>query len=725
MARKVAVTLFKAFFKHDSRALLEYLEVCFKHKRVEDRAQSFPVESPIKIRRSERDDAPSPVHEGFTVEAHVFDLPHDLLVTLEFKAASLSQPNPEGTLSPVLAEASASGTDATDSKDEKATSTRCFLCSAKFPDIQEQRRHVKSDWHAYNLKQKLRGHKPVTEAEFDKLVEDLNESLSGSDLSGSEEEEDKDRRESTLTTLVKKQARLGHPETEPFDDSFSSESKKRGAGNPPLLWFSSPLLPPNTSLGIYRALFTTTEREQGCDMVQVLRNKQLKPVPSKPPTDASNGVPLPSTMTSPHIFLCMVGGGHFAGMIVSLAPKLGKRSTGAEERQAMVIAHKTFHRYTTRRKQGGAQSSNDSAKGAAHSAGASIRRYNEAALESEIRALLAEWKDLISNSQLIFVRATGSSNRRTLFGPYDGQVLHHNDLRNRGFPFSTRRATQAELMRAFVELTRVKISEADEAALAAAAAAAAQSTPQPPTSSPSSKPAPTPSKPAPTAAEEAALLHTTQIQALIRRSRAPALLAYLTTHSLPASFRFHPPTTQPHHHAPTALHLAASLNTHAIVLTLLTKAGADPTLPNGLGKTAFELAGDRATRDAFRVARKELGEERWRWEDARVPAGISREEMERRGEREREESEKAEKERRRGEEERLRREAAQKEGTGRDVGKRSGGRALGAVEKTGAERREEEGRGLSDEAKMRLERERRARAAEERMKRGGLGGAGR
>ncbi|KAL8926227.1 MAG: hypothetical protein Q9208_003130 [Pyrenodesmia sp. 3 TL-2023] len=652
----------------------------------------------------------------------VFDLPHELLVTLEFKATSLSQPNPEGTSFPVLVEVS--GADSIDSKHEQITSTSCLLCSAKFPDIQEQRRHVKSDWHAYNLKQKLRGHKPVTEVEFDKLVEDLNESLSGSDSSGSEEE-DKDQRESTLTTLLKKQARLGHPETEPFDDSFSPKLNKRGAGKPPLLWFSSPLLPPNTSLGVYRALFTTTEQEHGPDMVQVLRNKQLKPVPFKPPTDASNGVPLPSTMTSPHIFLCMVGGGHFAGMVVSLAPKLGKKSTGAEERQAMVVAHKTFHRYTTRRKQGGAQSSNDSAKGAAHSAGASIRRYNEAALESEIRALLTEWKDLISKSQLIFVRATGSSNRRTLFGPYDGQVLHHNDPRNRGFPFSTRRATQAELMRAFVELTRVKFSEVDEAALVAAAAAA-QSTPQPPTSSPSSKPAPTPSKPVPTPAEEAALLHTTQIQALIRRSRAPALLAYLTTHSLPASFPFHPPTTQPHHHAPTPLHLAASLNNPVIVLALLTKAGADPTLPNGLGKTAFELAGDRATRDAFRVARKELGEGRWRWEDARVPIGISTEEMERRRQREREESEKAEKERRKGEEERLRREAHEKERVGKDVaGKRSGGRALGAMEKTGAERREEEGRGLSDEAKMRLERERRARAAEERMRRGGLGGAGR
>ncbi len=50
--------------------------------------------------------------------------------------------------------------------------------------------------------------------------------------------------------------------------------------------------------------------------------------------------------------------------------------------------------------------------------------------------------------------------------------------------------------------------------------------------------------------------------------------------------------------------------------------------------------------------------------------------------------------------------------------KKGGGKALGAVEKTGAEKREEESRGLTPEMRMRLERERRARAAEARMRGG-------
>ncbi|KAI4243178.1 MAG: hypothetical protein LQ352_007080, partial [Teloschistes flavicans] len=338
-------------------------------------------------------------------------------------------------------------------------------------------------------------------------------------------------------------------------------------------------------------------------------------------------------------------------MVVSLAPKVGRKSTGAEERQATVIAHKTFHRYTTRRKQGGSQSSNDSAKGAAHSAGASIRRHNEAALESEIRALLTEWRGFIDKSQLIFVRATGSANRRTLFGPYDGQVLRPNDPRNRGFPFSTRRATQAELMRSFVELTRVKVSEVDEAALAAAAAAAekTQTSLKHPTSH---KVKPAPSQPSPE--QELALHHTAQLQALIRRSKAPALLSYLSSNHLPGTFVFQPPDEKSNHHSPTLLHLAASTNAPPVVNALLTRAQADPTAANADGKVAFDLAGDRNTRDAFRVARHEMGEEAWDWKAAHVPPAMARSEVEARITQEKVDVELAASAQRRAEEERLR-----------------------------------------------------------------------
>jgi hypothetical protein len=138
------------------------------------------------------------------------------------------------------------------------------------------------------------------------------------------------------------------------------------------------------------------------------------------------------------IALMMLGGGHFAAIIASLTPKIQANHQSQEERKVDVLASKTFHRYTTRRKQGGAQSANDAAKGNAHSAGSTLRRYNESALQKEIRELLASWKDELDACEFVFIRATGTVNRRTLFG-YDGAVLKSNDPRIRGFPFTTRR----------------------------------------------------------------------------------------------------------------------------------------------------------------------------------------------------------------------------------------------------------------------------------------------
>lgn len=527
---------------------------------------------------------------------YVFDLPEEILKTLTLKDQGGRPIEETQSNTPTSSNKSTGKPEPDDGGPTKATS--CNLCSLTFPTVQEQRSHVQSDLHRYNLKQKVRGLKPVGEAEFEKLIGQLDESISGSESSESDEDEDENEdgvksKDSTLSALLKKQAKISNPG---FDD-FTTTKRKRGSGKPPLFWFITPSLPENMSLGIYRAIFSDVEQGEESHIVDTVRRKQLSPTPATKPKGATSegGVPLPDAISSPHYFLCMIGGGHFAAMVVSLAPKIGKKHTGVDERQATVIAHKTFHRYTTRRKQGGSQSANDASKGAAHSAGSSLRRYNEAALTNEVRELLKEWKGMVDTAELLFIRATGSTNRRTLFGPYEGQVLRNNDPRNRSFPFSTRRATQAELIRSFTELTRVKTSTVDEAALAALNTSSTASTP----STPSTPPAKPTKPPKPSKEDEAAALHTTQLTSLIRRSKIPALLSYLGTNNLPPSFHFAPPN----YHTPTPLHLAASLNAAPVVLALLTKARANPTILSDDARTPFSLAGDRATRDAFRAAR--------------------------------------------------------------------------------------------------------------------------
>lgn len=104
----------------------------------------------------------------------------------------------------------------------------------------------------------------------------------------------------------------------------------------------------------------------------------------------------------------MVAGGHFAGAVVQVSRPAEEQDLPAKAKakaktkppkpkpETLILQHKTFHRYTSkygcrvyyhrtenplaRRKQGGSQSVNDNSKGAAISAGATLRRYGEQAL---------------------------------------------------------------------------------------------------------------------------------------------------------------------------------------------------------------------------------------------------------------------------------------------------------------------------------------------------------
>ncbi|EWC48095.1 hypothetical protein DRE_02674 [Drechslerella stenobrocha 248] len=558
----------------------------------------------------------------------------------------------------------------------------CALCAVKSKTLQEQRLHAKSDVHRFNMKRKIRNEPPVSEIEFEKMIEGLNESISGSEASSSEDDLSSD----PLANLLRKKAVINSA-TDPLDDAPRKHKS-------PIIWLSSPLLPPMTSLGIYRAVVPNLVEET--DVLSLLPALQTTPTTTAPTTSA------------PHIFLCMIGGGHFAAAVISIVPKLTKRS-GVVEREAVVLAHKTFHRYTTRRKQGGSQAANDASKGTAHSAGSSLRRYNEAALTADIREVLGSWKEMLDSSMLLFIRATGTSNRRTLFG-YDGAVIKSSDPRIRGFPFSTRRATQSELMRCFVELTRLKVSHVDEAASISA--------PTAPTA-----PAPVKApvvKVKPSKEEAQQLQHSTTLNTLLRRSKAPAIVTYLNSNKLPFTYYLSPPN----HHTPTLLHLAASQSNPMVVLALLTKSPndnrepADPTIRNSAEKTAYDLAGDRVTREAFRVARQELGEDKFAWDSIGVGSPLSRKSYEEMLEHEKAAKDAEEKERREKETTRLKNMPETSSSAGSSASSK-GGKRLAEVLGThaAAAAREGETRGLSDEAKRRLERERRARAAEERMKR--------
>ena len=132
--------------------------------------------------------------------------------------------------------------------------------------------------------------------------------------------------------------------------------------------------------------------------------------------------------------------GHFAGALFE---------------QGVPCAHKTFHRYVVRAGQGGRQS--EKAPGA-KSAGASLRRYNERAMDSDIRELLTQWAGPLAACDLIFLHAPGNSNARPFFGEgKQAGPLDRADARLRPVPFPTRRPTFSELKRCVDQLATLTL----------------------------------------------------------------------------------------------------------------------------------------------------------------------------------------------------------------------------------------------------------------------------
>lgn len=203
--------------------------------------------------------------------------------------------------------------------------------------------------------------------------------------------------------------------------------------------------------------------------------------------------------------------------------------------------------------------------------------------------------------------------------------------------------------------------------------------------------------------EQRLVAHSSALATIIQRKKIPALTAYLKDNKLSPDFALRPAST--HAHTSTLLHLASSSSLPAIVAALLSL-GANPEVTNAAGKTPFEVAGDRATRDRFRVARHSMGESKWNWEAAKIPKPLSEKEVLLRDQREQADLAEA-KAQKAAESKRIADEALKPSLV------KSSGRGV-AVPNQGNVAND---RGLTEEMRIKIERERRARAAEARFAR--------
>lgn len=554
---------------------------------------------------------------------------------------------------------SAAVVEVNDSPAEEVSHTENHIVDPK-TEPKRSKDYYKSDLHRLNLKRQLKQLPPLTEDEFDNLIE----TQSVESISGSEESESEDEEASKLNTIFEQLS---------TKDGDEEQSISHMNTNSPYLLFLSSFVDQGKAFGLYKALFSKASLESG-NLLEEVNHISEEP------------------MKLGFSVLLMIGGGHFAGAVISHTPKSLKglapnHKILKQEQQVNVLQSKTFHRYTTRRKQGGSQSASDNSRGKANSAGSSIRRYNEQALQQEVRELLSSWKSYLQNANFVFIRANAVANRRALAG-YEGAPLAADDKRIRNFPFTTKRATLSELKRAWVQLTHMQVVDLPKAKKVQEKRvdlSRVQKTPSPaPELSESDK-------------------HTKEIVGLLKKLKAPMLINYLKKNGLDVNYRFTPEIQ--HSHAPTPLHYAASQGLHHMVQVLLVNLKADPTVTNAVGKTAAQLSSTPTTKKTFQIARNSLGEEYTDWEVAKVGPPRTKEDVAKEEELQREQE--AAENRRLMEEELARKtEMEQKKPTFS-----SGGTLGGKVQNRPLETSE-----LTDQQKTRLMREQRARAAEARMK---------
>ncbi|KAJ7405648.1 Ankyrin repeat and zinc finger domain-containing protein 1 [Pitangus sulphuratus] len=303
----------------------------------------------------------------------------------------------------------------------------CSTCGQVFGSREEQTEHYRLDWHRFNLKQRLLGRRAVPVEVF----EEKTRTGDVSSISGSDSESSDTSSESELLPSAS-----DSPGT--LQTSRSHKVLLRNAKGQLISAYRCVLVTGKASHS--PALWERDPREARAKEVipWVLARVSVYQGDIEEPAELTAS--LQSLSMSTCWVVLMMGGGHFAGAVFQ----------GPE-----VQEHKTFHRYTVRARRGTAQGLRDAQGSAPRSAGASLRRYNEAALLKDIQDLLAAWAQHLNQAQRIFLRAP-RHNRALLFGGRN-PPLTRGDPRICHIPLSTRRATLREMLRVHTTLASLQV----------------------------------------------------------------------------------------------------------------------------------------------------------------------------------------------------------------------------------------------------------------------------
>ncbi|KAL1543447.1 ankyrin repeat and zinc finger domain-containing protein 1-like isoform X2 [Salvia divinorum] len=436
----------------------------------------------------------------------------------------------------------------------------CNTCKAEFDSLQDQRYHFKSDLHRFNIKLSIAGKSILNEEDFDEAsANSLSKDYDVSSISGSDDE---DERETSL---------LGDKKRE-----FSGLSKRKICIK----------LKDGEIVSVLKCLFLDdsdsisyeTDKPHFMDGAGVLYLtpkeviEKLRYIVHEPRDNSRLRIVL------------LARGGHFAGCVFD---------------GNSLVAHKTFHRYVVRAKAGKKQSLKDAGGQAIHSAGASLRRYNELGLKKDIQELLTLWKPHFAMASCIFIYAP-SNNRQLLF---DGEkpyfICQERAIRN--IPLTVRRPTLKEARRIYSFLVQVSSEIIEE------------TTPDTKEESLSSV--------------KSGNHNYTESSGLKSKEDAEdtkvAEASSLVTQMDGLSVSFESKDVLNAVGISTPLHEAAKSGNVQKVLELLEQS-TDPCIKDERGQTPYMLASDKEVRNTFRRFMAS-NMEKWDWHAAKVPSPLTKE----------------------------------------------------------------------------------------------------
>ena len=311
------------------------------------------------------------------------------------------------------------------------------------------------------------------------------------------------------------------------------------------------------------------------------------------------------------------------------------RFAGAVFVHGKCTRHRTSVRYTVRKGQGKAQSAQDGSQRRAISMGAQLRRQGEASLREDIRTTVLEWKEDIQNSALILVSIPRTM-QKDLF-ENNQNILLRTDSRIRRVPLDLGRPTHENSCLIHTVLLTVVVRER----VIPKSSFATVEDPQVGNSIANDKESS--GGTLPIIDHEPALKEVplTDLHLAAQKADVDKIISILDSSGDDMIYKINQPAGSLYK---TPLHFAAeSVSETSVdpglaaecVRLLLERGKADPCCTDSRRRVPYFLASHDKVRDAFRIARANLGEDYCHWDEmAKVGPPLTQEIMDEKAEKE-------------------------------------------------------------------------------------------